>query len=52
MDDKLTSNNYDICCNKIQYLLNKQELQETLSNKMTRLEEGNTTQHKHDWKAY
>ena len=50
--DKLTGNNYDIWHKKIQYLLNEQKLLETLSSKMTRLEDGNTTQHKRDLEAY
>ena len=50
--DKLTSNNYDIWHKKIQYLLNEQELMETLSSKMTRTEDKNTIQHKRDLKAY
>ena len=51
-DDKLTVNNYDIWHKKIQYLLNEQELMETLSSKMTRPEDKNTTQHKCDLEAY
>ena len=38
--DKLTGNNYDIWHRKIQYLLNKQELLETLSSKMINLKMG------------
>ena len=37
---KLTGNNYDIWHRKIQYLLNKQELLETLSSKMINLKMG------------
>jgi transposase InsO family protein len=51
-DDKLTGNNYDIWHRKIQYLLNEQELLETLSSKMTRPEDGNTAQHRRDLEAY
>uniref|UniRef100_A0A2N9ERH0 Retroviral polymerase SH3-like domain-containing protein n=1 Tax=Fagus sylvatica TaxID=28930 RepID=A0A2N9ERH0_FAGSY len=50
--DKLTGNNYDIWHRKIQYLLNEQELLETLSSKMTIPEDGNTAQHKRDLEAY
>ena len=50
--DKLTGNNYDIWHNKIQYLLNEQELLEILSSNMTRPKDGNTAQHIHDLEAY
>jgi hypothetical protein len=50
--DKLIGNNYNIWHRKIQYLLNEQELLETLSNNMIRPEDGNTAQHKHDLEAY
>ena len=49
--NKLTDNNYDIWHKKIQYLLNEQELLEPLSSKMTRPEDGNTSQHKRDLEA-
>jgi hypothetical protein len=52
MGNKFTGNNYDIWHRKIQYLLNEQELLETLSSKMTRLEDGITAQHRHDLEAY
>jgi xylose isomerase len=51
-DDKLTGNNYVIWHRRIQYLLNEQELLETLSSNMTRLEDGNTAQHKRDFEPY
>jgi hypothetical protein len=50
--NKLIGNNYDIWNRKIQYLLNEQELQETLSNNMTRPEDGNTAQHRRDLETY
>ncbi len=50
--DKLIGNNYDIWHRKIQYLLNEQELLETLSSNMIRPENGNTAQYKHDLEAY
>ena len=50
--DKLIDNNYDIWHKKIQYLLNKQELQETLSSNMTRPEDGNMAQHRRDLETY
>ena len=51
-DEKLTGNNYDIQHRKIQYLLNEQELLETLSSKMIKPEDKNTSQHKCDLEAY
>uniref|UniRef100_A0A2N9IQ42 Integrase catalytic domain-containing protein n=1 Tax=Fagus sylvatica TaxID=28930 RepID=A0A2N9IQ42_FAGSY len=50
--DKLTGNNYDIWHRKIQYLLNEQELLETLSSKMTRPEDGNTAQHRREYETF
>ena len=37
---------------KIQYLLNKQEVLETLTNVMMQPENGNTAQHRRDLEAY
>ncbi|KAL6286447.1 hypothetical protein ACE6H2_010837 [Prunus campanulata] len=50
--DKLEGTNYDIWHRKIQYLLNEQELLETLTNSMVELEVGQTAQHRHDLEAY
>ena len=41
--EKLDRTNYDIWHRKIQYLLNEQEVLETLTNVMMKLENGNTT---------
>ncbi|XP_038707271.1 uncharacterized protein LOC120002581 [Tripterygium wilfordii] len=51
--EKLTgSENYDVWRRKIQYLLNEQEVLETLEMAMVPPEEGNTAQHRHDKEAY
>ena len=50
--DKLTNNNYDIWHRKIQYLLNEQELLETLFSNMTKPEDRNMAQHICDLEAY
>ena len=42
--EKLDGTNYDMWHRKIQYLLNEQEVLETLNNVMMRLENGNTAQ--------
>ena len=41
--EKLDRTNYDIWHRKIQYLLNEQEVLETLTTVMMKLENGNTT---------
>ena len=41
--EKLDRTNYDIWHRKIQYLLNEQEVLETLTNVMMKPENGNTT---------
>ncbi|KAL6290046.1 hypothetical protein ACE6H2_007556 [Prunus campanulata] len=50
--DKLEGTNYDIWHRKIQYLLNEQELLETLTNSMVEPEVGQTAQHRRDLEAY
>ena len=50
--EKLDGTNYNMWHRKIQYLLNKQKVLETLTNVMMRPENGNTTQHRHDLEAY
>ena len=42
--EKLDGTNYGMWHRKIQYLLNEQEVLETLNNVMMRLENGNTAQ--------
>ena len=42
--EKLDETNYDMWHRKIQYLLNEQEVLETLNNVMMRPENGNTAQ--------
>ena len=50
--EKLDGTNYDMWHRKIQYLLNEQEVLETLTNVMMQLENGNTAQHRRDLEAY
>ena len=50
--EKKNGDNYDIWRRKIEYLLNEQELWETLNHIMAEPEEGNTAQHCHDSDAY
>ena len=50
--EKLDGTNYDMWHRKIQYLLNEQEVLETLTNVMMQPKNGNTTQHHRDLEAY
>ena len=50
--EKLDEANYDIWPKKIQYLLNEQDVLETLSTTIVQPEEGNTIQHRRDREAY
>ena len=50
--EKLDGTNYDMWHRKIQYLLNEQEVLETLTNVMMRPENENTTQYRRDLEAY
>ena len=49
---KLDDNNYDMWHRKIQYLLNEQEVLETLAIAIIQPKEGNSTQHHCDIKDY
>lgn len=50
--DKLNGDNYQLWAMKIQYVLEEQEVLETLTNVMVEPEAGNTAQHKRDREAY
>ena len=50
--EKLDGSNYDMWHRKIQYLLNEQEVLDTLTTLMICPEEGTTTQHCRDMKNY
>ena len=50
--EKLAGTNYEMWHRKIPYLLNEQEVLETLTNVMMQPENGNTTQHRRDLEAY
>ncbi|KAG6534420.1 hypothetical protein ZIOFF_008306 [Zingiber officinale] len=50
--DKLDGTNYDIWHQKIQYLLNEQELLDHITTSMTPPAEGNTAQHQQDQETY
>ena len=44
--DKLNDKNYDVWHHKIQYLLEEQDMLETITQPMTEPEHGNTAQHR------
>ncbi|CAA7045970.1 unnamed protein product [Microthlaspi erraticum] len=50
--DKLDGDNYDIWYRKVQYVLEEQEVKETLLHLMEEPEQGNTPQHVRDQEAY
>ena len=50
--DKLNDKNYDVFHRKIQYLLEEQDMLETITQPMAEPEHGNTTQHRQDMEAY
>lgn len=50
--EKLDGDNYDIWYRKIQYVLEEQEVKETLFHLMEEPEQGTTTQHERDKEAY
>ena len=50
--EKLDGENYNIWHRKIQYLLNEQEVLETLTHLLSKLDEGSTEQHQRDLAAY
>ena len=49
--EKLDGVNYNIWHRKIQYLLNEQEVLETLTHLLSKLDEGSTEQHQRDLAA-
>ena len=50
--EKLDGDNYDIWHRKIQYVLNEQEVLETLTHSLSALEQGDTEQHTSDLAAF
>jgi hypothetical protein len=52
MKTKKSEKNYDVWHHKIEYLLEEQEMLETITQLMAKPEQGNTTQHKFDIEAY
>ena len=50
--DKLNEKNYDVWHRKIQYVLEEQNMLETITQLMAELEQGNTAQHRRDMDAY
>ena len=50
--DKLNEKNYDVWHHKIQYLLEEQDMLETISQLMVELEPGTTAQHRRDMEEY
>ncbi|ONK56933.1 uncharacterized protein A4U43_C10F14840 [Asparagus officinalis] len=50
--EKLNEQNYDVWHCKIQYLLEKQDMLETITQLVIESEPGNTTQHKRDHEAF
>ena len=50
--EKLNGDNYEIWSMKIQYVFEEQKVLETLNNVMPEPDQGNTTQHRRDLKAY
>jgi hypothetical protein len=50
--DKLNEKNYDVWHRKIEYLLEEQEILETITQPMAEPEQGNTAQHRLDMEAY
>ena len=50
--DKLSEKNYDVWHRKIEYLLEEQEMLETITQPMAEPEQGHTAQHKLDMEAY
>ena len=51
-EENLDGDNYDIWHRKIQYILDEQEVSETLIKEMIAPEDGNTAQHRRDREAY
>ena len=50
--EKLDGDHYDIWHRKIQYVLNEQEVLETLTHSQSAPEQGDTEQHTHDVAAF
>ena len=50
--EKLDGENYNIWHRKILYVLNEQEVLETLTHSLSKPDEGSTEQHQHDLAAY
>jgi transposase InsO family protein len=50
--EKLDGDNYDIWHRKIRYVLNEQEVLETITQSMTAPQQGDTPQHQRDLEAY
>ena len=50
--EKLDGENYNIWHHKIQYVLNEQEVLETLTHSLSKPDEGSTDQHQRDLAAY
>jgi len=50
--DKLSENNYDVWHRKIEYLLEEQEMLETITQPMAEPEQGNTAQYRLDMESY
>ena len=50
--EKLNEKNYDVWHRKIQYVLEEQDMLETITQLMAELEQGNTAQHRRDMEAY
>ena len=50
--DKLNEKNYDVWHHKIQYVLEEQDMLETITQPMVEPEHGNITQHRRDMEAY
>ena len=51
-EEKLDDDKYDIYHRKIQYILDEQEVLETLTQEMTAPKDDNTAQHRGDQEAY
>ena len=50
--EKLNEKNYDVWHRKIQYVLEEQDMLETITQPMAEPEQGNTAQHRRDMEVY
>ena len=50
--EKLNEKNYDVWHRKIQYVMEEQDMLETITQPMVELEQGNTAQHSRDMEEY